>query len=182
MVCYAEVFSGDHGRSPSLGRLETSCSAPWRQTQHALSTVSQAMGFVHFSLDNLWVLKTNSSSSCVIVQGDCGKFSAVIEYCFLHLHLTDGREAWRNDWTLSLDVTVLLNVGGGQGWRQFPQIYRKVILWVGFLHNSNKRPACSPQILGPHFSRELEGLGHPTGFWATKSGQWEVTGKIQYRL
>lgn len=49
---------------------------------------------------------------------------------------------------------------------------------MGFLHN-NKRPACSPQIIEPHFSRELEGLDHPKGFWATKSGQWEVAGRLQ---
>lgn len=73
MVCYAEVFSGAHGRSPRLGRLETSCSAPWRQTQHALSTVNQAMSFVHFSLDNLWSAQNDLVFQLCFVQGDLWK-------------------------------------------------------------------------------------------------------------
>lgn len=63
---------------------------------------------------SLWiicgVLKTNLSSSCVIVQGDLWKILCRNWRLFFapSSYGREAWEAWRNDWKLSLNVTVLL--------------------------------------------------------------------------
>lgn len=53
--------------------------------------------------------------------------------------------------------------------------------WVFFRTTIKDLPALL-KSLGPISAESLRGLDHPTGFWTTKSGQWEVAGKTQCRL